>query len=402
MCHPPSKAHGKITLADIVRRHGEAFRERHPLPPEQHKALNAILNCRTAALGGHVDRCNACGGEVILYNSCRHRHCPTCQALSQARWLEARAAELLPVEYFHVVFTLPHELNPLVGYNPKLIYNLLFQAAWETIHTLGRDRKRLAGEMGMLAVLHTWSQRLMQHPHLHCIVPGGALDGKTWHACKKGFLFPVRVMSKYFRGCFVRLLRRAYEEHQLTLQGSAAQWVDPACFRTLLDQIMAKPWCVYCKRPFHGAKGAVAYLAKYVHKTAIANDRILSCENAVVSFKWRDSSNHHQSKTMALQVDEFLRRFLMHLLPSRFMRIRTFGFMANAQKGKRLPEILASLGQPDLEKKQKKRESTESLMQRITGIDITLCPYCKKGRLESVRTLPNMIRHPGRAYCDTS
>jgi len=322
--------------------------------------------------------------------------------MSKVRWLEARTAELLPVEYFHVVFTLPHELNSLVGYNAKLIYNLLFRAAWETIQTLGRDKKRLGGEMGMLAALHTWSQTLMQHPHLHCIVPGGALDGEMWRPSKKGFLFPVRVMSKYFRGCFVRLLRRAYEENQLKLQGSVASLADPACFRTLLDQMMEKQWCVYCKEPFHGAKGAVEYLAKYVYRTAISNNRILSCEDGTVSFKWRDSSDHNKSKRMELNVDEFLRRFLMHVLPPRFTRIRTFGFLANSQKGKRLPEIRANLGQPPLEENPKEKESTEALMHRITGVDITLCPFCKKGRLETVRTLPNLIKQLRRDYCDTS
>lgn len=401
MCKNDGRANGSVELADIFNLYANAYTKEHPLSKEQYKAVNAIRHCRTAALGGNVQRCACCGAELNTYNSCRNRHCPKCQALAKTRWLEARQAELLPVEYFHVVFTIPHELNFLAGYNQAVIYNILFKAAWRTIQTLGKDKHRLGGAMGMLAALHTWGQVLLQHIHLHCIVPGGALTDQEWLSAKPGFLFPVRVMSKMFGKIFVGLLRQAYENNELKLQGSVADLAHPEAFASLLNQLMKKSWCVYSKEPFNGAKGAVDYLAKYVYKTAISNSRIVSCDHGKVTFHWRDYSDNNKMKLMALDAHEFIRRFLTHILPDGFMRIRAFGFLANSCKTNKIPQILDFLNQkPAISIEEK--ESTHALMLRLTGLDITLCPKCKTGKLQTIQTIPNFKQLQYSKHYDTS
>jgi len=287
------------------------------------------------------------------------------------------------------------------SYNQTIIYNILFKAAWVTISTLGKDKKRLGGLAGMLAALHTWGQALLQHIHLHCIVPGGALTDETWISTKPGFLFPVRVMSKIFRGTFVKLLRQAYENNELKLQGAVASLDHPEAFTSLLNQLMQKEWCVYSKRPFNGANGAVDYLAKYVYKTAISNNRILSCDKGKVSFNWRDYSDHNKIKTMNLDAHEFIRRFLLHVVPDRFMRIRSFGFLANSCKTKKIQQILGLLNQKPVVTI-KAKEPTETLMLRLTGIDINLCPKCKVGKLQTIKTIPNFKQLQYGKYYDTS
>ncbi|RPJ57685.1 MAG: IS91 family transposase [Dehalococcoidia bacterium] len=406
MCKSDSRAKSSAELSDIFNLYGNSYIERNKLSLVQHKAVNAIRNCRTAALGGNVQHCPCCGADIISYNSCRNRHCPKCQALAKAKWLEARQAELLPVEYFHVVFTIPHELNFIAGYNQTLIYNILFKAAWTTIKTLGMDEKRLGGLVSMLAALHTWGQNLLQHLHLHCIIPGGALTDEKWISCKQGFLFPVKVMSKIFRGIFISLLRQAYQNNELKIQGVIADFADPKIFANLLDQLMKKDWCVYSKKPFNGAKGAVDYLAKYVYKTAISNNRILSCDDGKVSFRWRDYSDHNKIKTMTVTADEFIRRFLTHILPDGFMRIRSFGFLANSCKAKNIQQILGFLNQDIQQDIQnipvREKESANELMLRLTGIDISLCPKCKTGQLQTIKTIPSFIQLKQNKYCDTS
>lgn len=400
MCKQDRRAKGAAELADIFNLYANSYIKQHQLSKEQYKAVNAIRNCRTAVLGGNVQRCACCGVELISYNSCRNRHCPKCQALAKARWLAARQAELLPLEYFHVVFTIPHELNFLAGYNQAIIYNILVKAAWITICTLGKDKKRLGGLMGMLVALHTWGQVLLQHIHLHCIVPGGALTDETWISTKPGFLFPVRVMSKIFRGAFVKLLRQAYDNNTLKLQGTVADLNQPEIFNDLLNQLMGKDWCVYAKEPFNGAKGAVDYLAKYVYKTAISNNRILSCDNGKVTFSWRDYSDNNKVKIMTLDAHEFIRRFLNHVLPDGFMRIRSFGFLANSCKKKKIKRILSLLNQEPAPAT--KKESADELMLRITGIDINLCPKCKTGKLQTIKSLPNFKQLQYGKYQDSS
>lgn len=451
MCIQSDRATKKVELADIFMRSGATYIEQHGVSAIQHKAITAISNCRTSTLGGHVLRCNHCGVLEIAYNSCRYRHCPKCQAPKKVRWLEERKAELLPVPYFHVVFTLPHELNPIASYNPKTIYNLLFKAAWATIDTLGHDKKRLNGQMGMTAFLHTWNQQINQHIHLHCMVPAGAIqndDGTMqWHASKKDYLFPVTVMAKLFGKIFLTELIKAFKNDELLFKGCIAHLAEESQFMKLKALLKPRPktWNVYAKEPFNGAEGGVEYLARYFTKTAIGNERLLSFNEHQVTFKWRDSRNNNQTKIMALETHEFIRRYLSHILPHGFMRARYFGFLANSIKAKNIAlirtllsvdktqptsaeySILETIPNPDMialnttmkamcfavvESEQlqvhllnstdvkmstiavippitkKETESTAELMKRVVGIDITLCKHCKFGHLEKIQIIP--------------
>lgn len=392
-----SKVKKSVELADVFLNYGEAYIQDHGVSHVQRKAIRDISQCRSAILGGHVSRCNHCGVIEVSYNSCRNRHCPKCQTVKQLRWLEARKAELLPIEYFHVVFTIPHELNAIASYNPSIMYNLLFKAAWMTIERLGYDPKRLGGVMGMLALLHTWGQNLSQHIHLHCIIPGGALCEESgqpkWRSCKPGYLFPVRVMSALYRKIFLTLLNEAYKNEQLTFSGSIAKLTKRLEFAKLIAQLEEKSWNVYAKTPFNGAEGGMEYIARYVSKIAIGNERILSCENGQVSFKWRDYADNNANKVMTLNADEFMRRFLSHILPDNFMRVRSFGFLANACKAKNL-NVIRSLLACDLTEPATVTpvktliESAVALILRVTGVDVLLCKHCNIGQLEVIESIP--------------
>lgn len=344
MCDQQDKHRPSIELADIFVKHAYTYIEQRGVSTQQHKAINAISRCRTSALGGHALCCDHCGVQDISYNSCRYRHCPKCQTTKQLRWLEQRKSELLPTHYFHVVFTLPHEINHIAAYNQSVIYNLLFKAAWLTIDTFGKDENRLAGQMGMLAFLHTWGQNLSQHIHLHCMVPGGALydddEGqKQWRSSEKTFLFPSRAMAKYFGKAFLTLLERAHRNDELNLKGGIAELADSTTFGHLMVKLRKKSWNVYAKEPFNGAEGGVTYLARYFAKTAIGNERILSCNDDTVAYKWRDYADDNKTKIMTLDAHEFIRRYLSHVLPDGFMRVRSFGLLANACKAKNIAII---------------------------------------------------------------
>lgn len=388
MCAPTQReARPLVELADVFRLHGDAYCQANRLTPEQHKVLNAIKNCRTSALGGHIEQCSHCGAKQCSYNSCRNRHCPKCESFKAAQWLEARQTELLPVRYFHVVFTLPHELNNLVLYNKRQLYKLLFESAWETLKKLGKDLKRLRGEMGMLALLHTWGQTLTQHNHVHCIVPGGALQlNRKWTSSKK-YLFPVKVMSKLFRGIFISKLRALYQQEQLKLPDQLTKELTKNHFTKLAYQLMKKDWIVYAKPPFAGPEKLLNYLGRYTHKIAISNYRILSCDKKSIAFRWRDYADGNKVKIMRLEPQEFIRRFLSHVVPDGLMRIRSFGFLANACKAKKLPLIQKQLRHKP--KKSAEKKDVATLMLELTGKDITLCPYCKQGKLIRLSTLPS-------------
>lgn len=376
-----------IELAEVFRLHGDHYVKTHVLTPEQHKVIHAIKNCRTSVLGGHVDQCDQCLEIKYSYNSCRNRHCPKCESFKAATWLEEKKKELLPVDYFHVVFTLPHELNHLVLYNKSALYDLLFQSAWETLRTLGRDPKRLGGEMGMLSILHTWGQNLSQHNHVHCIIPGGALgiNGK-WKSSKK-YLFPVKVLSKLFRGIYVSKLRFIYEQNKLKLPDTLLETTYDMDY--LLDDLMKKEWVVYAKEPFAGPETLLNYLGRYTHKIAISNHRILSCDENSVSFKWRDYADENKEKVMRLEPEEFIRRFLLHVLPKGFMRIRAFGFLANACKEKKITCIQKQLAyQP----KKVIKQSVSDRMLTLTGKDITRCPSCHSGTLQCIGHIPSQLK----------
>src|ERR1700676_3087314 len=319
-------------VADIIRTSGDGFIDRNQahLAWPQVKVLRAIRNCRTPALGGHLDRCSGCGHEAISYNSCRNRHCPKCQTNAREQWLAKRSEDLLPVPYFHIVFTIPHALSALVLQNRKIVYDLLFHASAQTLIEIGADPKYLGAEIGFLSVLHTWGQNLQHHPHVHCVIPAGGLspDESRWIRSPTSFFVPVRVLSKVFRGKFVDRLKRLYRAHKLSFHGSLRSLVDSKQFRRFLRQLFRKDWVVYAKKPFRGPAYILQYLARYTHRVAISNHRLISFEEGKVTFRYKDYAHGNKKRKMTLTSDEFLRRFLLHVLPRGFVRIRHYGFLA--------------------------------------------------------------------------
>jgi len=378
----------RVELADIVRAYGAVYQRAHPLCRAQRRALQAIAACRTAALGGHRAVCSACGAERITYNSCGNRHCPKCQRLATERWLAARRREVLPIPYFHVVFTLPHALNPLAQSHPRLIYRLLFQAAASTLTRFGRDPRHLGGDVGVTAVLHTWGQTLTQHVHVHCVVTGGALapDGARWIPARPGFLFPVRALAKVFRGRYLAQLQRAFDRGELHCTGGLAALAEPAAFAAWLAELRQSAWVVYCKPPFAGPEHVLAYLGRYTHRVALSNDRLVGGADGRVRFRWRDYADGDRVKVMALEVDEFLRRFLLHVVPDRFVRIRHVGLLANRRRTAALAQCRALLAQPPPPRAAP--ESARDLLLRVTGLDIARCPICQQGVLRQRDVLP--------------
>jgi len=352
--------------------------------------MRAIEVCRTAVLGGHKDQCDYCGHLEISYNSCRNRHCPKCQTLRKEKWIEARTEDLLPIEYFHVVFTLPSELNPLVSMNRKVLYDLLFRSVSETLTKLSNDPKQLGAEIGSICILHTWGQNLMDHPHIHCIVTGGGLasDKNRWVSCRKRFFIPVRVLSALFKGKFLDLLKKCFKSGALAFSDQIGHLKPPEDFEQFRRQLYRKKWVVYCKPPVDGVQGVLQYLGRYTHRVAISNNRILKIRNGLVSFLWRDYADHNRQKTMTLKAEEFIRRFLLHVLPSRFVRIRHFGLLANRKRKETIALCRKILGEVKIPTKQHRRKETwQEQLFRICGIDVTLCPVCQKGRMSRVALL---------------
>jgi predicted Zn-ribbon and HTH transcriptional regulator len=357
-------------VQDIFLGYGEAYRQKQKLPLHVLKAMSAIERCRSASLGGHMDVCDDCGYTRISYNSCRNRHCPKCQMLSKERWIDGQKNNLLNTGYFHVVFTIPDSLNTLAFQNQKEVYTILFQAVAETLKDLSSDKKYLGATLGFTSVLHTWGQNLMHHPHIHCIVPGGGLTltGK-WVNSRKKFFLPVKVLSRKFRGKFLYYLKQA----DLEYHGQQKYLLDPYCFNAFLSQLYQKEWIVYCKPPFKNASSVVEYLGRYTHRVAISNSRIVKSENGMVSFKWRDYKDNNQWKIMTVSADEFIRRFLIHILPNRFMKIRHYGFLGNRNKSTKLivcKKLTNTPVSPFI------RASTNQLIQKIIGRDISRCPQC--------------------------
>jgi hypothetical protein len=329
-----------LEVADIFRRHGDAYRRAYAghLGRVERRVMSAIELCRTAALGGHTEQCADCGLIRIAYNSCRNRHCPKCQGQARAEWLAARQAELMPVPYFHVVFTMPAPVAEIAFQNKATVYNILFRAAAETLRTIAADPKHLGAEIGFVAVLHTWGQTLHHHPHLHCVVPGGgpSLDGTCWVGCRPGFFLPVRVLSRLFRRLFLNELRGAFEAGELGFFGALAGLAEPATFSRWLGELRRVDWVVYAKPPFAGPEHVLAYLGRYTHRVAISNSRLVSLAGGQVRFRWKDYRHHSKSKVMTLEAHEFIRRFLLHALPDGFHRIRHYGFLANGHRAAKL------------------------------------------------------------------
>jgi predicted Zn-ribbon and HTH transcriptional regulator len=330
-----------LEVADIIRAAGNSFIERNQshLAWPHLKVLRAIRDCRTAALGGHLDQCSRCGYQAISYNSCRNRHCPKCQTSAREEWLARRSEDLLPVPYFHVVFTLPHELSPLALQNKKALYGLLFRASAETLLEVASNPSHLGADIGFLSVLHTWGQNLQHHPHVHCVIPAGGIspDRSLWITPPSRFFLPVRVLSKVFRGKFANGLKRLFRAGKLTFHGSLRNLIDPQLFRHFVRGLFRNDWVVYAKRPFGGPGHVLHYLARYTHRVAISNHRLVAFEDGMVTFRWKDYSRGDKKCKMTVSSDEFLRRFLLHLLPSGFVRIRHFGLLANRSRKKLIP-----------------------------------------------------------------
>lgn len=395
-CHaPPAPApRPALEVADIVRATGAAFRASHRLSLQQQRVLGAIASCRTAVLGGHRTECDQCGAVTISYCSCGNRHCPKCQTLAKQRWLERQCADLLDIDYWHLVFTLPHALNALAQSNPQVIYQRLFQAASQTLLEFGRNPRWLGGQLGITLVLHTWGQRLDQHIHVHCVVTGGALseDGQRWIPARPGFLFPVRALSAVFRGKYLDALAQTHQGGELHFAGSTAPLANPAAFRDFLATLKTRDWVVYAKPPFAGAEQVLAYLGRYTHRVAIANHRLVSFENGEVRFHWRDYAHANKTKVMALSAEEFLRRFLLHTLPAGFVKIRHYGLLGNRCRHAKVAHCRGLLGQPDPEPSEP--ESVAAMMLRLTGIDIQRCPACEQGRLRVIAVLAPTLTDP--------
>jgi len=357
-------------IADVIRRADARITSRHreSLTWPQVKVLNAILRCRTAALGGHRDECTRCGYQTISYNSCRNRHCPKCQTNAREKWLIARQRELLPVDYYHLVFSVPHALVPLIWQNKRILFRLLFEASAETLLEVAADPKHLGAEIGFLSILHTWGQTLQRHPHIHCVVPGGGLspDRERWIRSPPRFFLPVRVLSRVFRGKFVAGLKRAFAQKKLAFHGACLQLADKAAFAKFLRTLFREDWVVYAKRPFGGPEHVLHYLARYTHRVAISNHRLVDLTDTHVTFRWKDYAHHNKRRTMTVTHEAFLRRFLEHVLPRGFPRIRYFGFLANRWRGVFLPLCRTLLAaQPPVE------------VANPTEPAVRLCPCCQ-------------------------
>ena len=388
----------RLEVADVFRRYGAAYREAHPLTGGQQRLMRAIERCRTAALGGHLERCDTCGHERPAYNSCADRHCLKCQALARAHWLEARRAELLDTAYFHVVFTVPDAIAAIALQNKARVYAILFRATAETLRTIGADPQHLGAELGFLAVLHTWGQTLLHHPHVHCVVPGGGLapNGARWIPCRPGFFLPVRVLSRLFRGLFLAQLQAAFARGQLHFAGPLEVLQDPVAFAEYLAPLRQVEWVVYAKPPFGGPAQALEYLGRYTHRVAISNNRLLAIEGGQVRFRWKDYRDHDRQKTMTLDADEFIRRFLLHVLPGGFHRIRHYGFLGNRFRVVKLARCRQLLGMPPplgVPSATRHRDYRD-VYAALTGVSLRVCPVCQHGQMVRVARLPRATRAP--------
>jgi Putative transposase/Transposase zinc-binding domain len=390
-------------VAEVFRRYGDGYRQQHggSLSTAQRRVMAAIVRCRTAALGGHVEQCDACGHQRIAYNSRRNRHCPKCQSLARARWLEERRSELLPTPYFHVVFTLPEDIAAIAYHNKAVVYDILFRTAAETLRTITADPKHLSAEIGFFAVLHTWGQALLHHPHLHCVVAGGGLsaDRTRWIACRPNFFLPVRVLARLFRRLFLEAVEKAFDAGKLMFSGTLQALRDRGTFLRQLAPARKAEWVVYAKPPFAGPEQVLAYVARYTHRIAISNNRLIAIEGGTVRLRWRDYRNGNQHRIMALAADEFIRRFLLHVLPKGFQRIRYYGFLGNRYRSERLARCRQLLAVPQplaCEQSADYRDHYE----KITGSSLIECPACHRGRMVVIDVISPTELPP--TTCDTS
>jgi len=386
----PLNSKEKLEIADIFHLYADHYRQSKSLSYEQIKVMHHIEVCRTAELGGHVEQCDQCGFEQIAYNSCRDRHCPKCQCCVKEQWLNDRKAELLPCGYFHLVFTLPHDLNPIILCNKKITLQILFDAVSETLQAFAKDPQwRLEGQLGFISVLHTWSQTLMDHFHLHCLIPAGALSFKKdrWTSAKESFLFRIESLAKAFKNCYLQKLQTAYHNKKLIFPGNTTHFASKKGFQKLLSSLFKAKWIAYAKRPFAGPEQVLDYLGRYTHRVAISNNRIISIDKGKVTFTYRDRLRNNEIKKITLHAHEFVRRFLLHVLPRGFMKIRYFGFLSHKNK-KQAIALIRKLIDPDAKLPEKIVETIIEMMLRLTGKDITCCPKCKRGKMVRIKKLP--------------
>ena len=384
-----------LEVADVFRRYGELYRHNHgaSMSSEQRRVMAAIEVCRTAVLGGHLERCDQCDYERNCFNSCRDRHCPKCQSLARAQWIEHRLAELLDCPYFHVVFTVPDEIAAIAYQNKEVVYDILFHTTAETLKTIAADPKHLGAEIGFFAVLHSWGQNLMFHPHLHCVVPGGGLsaDGRRWVGCRARFFLSVRVLSRLFRRLFLDSVEKAFKCGKPRFFAALEFLRDPHAFAEQIAHAKETEWVVYTKRPFAGPQQVLDYVGRYTHRVAISNNRLIDIDNGRVKFHWKDYRDHSQIKVMDLEADEFIRRFLLHVLPEGFQRIRYYGFLANRDRRRKLALCRQLLGMQTSSPTTSIRDYRERYHE-LTGRSLTLCPRCQKGQMVIVQSLPPAIR----------
>lgn len=386
-----------IEVQNIFQQYGAAYRQMHKLPLNQLKTMSAIEVCRTSVIGGHVDECDKCGHIRVSYNSCRNRHCPKCQNLAKEEWLENRKDDLLAVGYFHIVFTLPSELSAIALRNQKVIYNVLFKAVSETLLELSKEPKYLGAQIGITALLHTWGQNLMFHPHIHCIVPSGglSLDGSRWINSRNKFFIPVKILSKKFKGKFIAYMQKAYYCKELKFMGEIAELSKVDLFSCLMERLKEKDWVVYCKPPFKSAEYVLQYLGRYTHRVAISNNRIVSLDNGLVTYRWRDYKDENKEKLMTVTAEEFMRRFLLHILPDKFVKIRHYGILGNRNKKSKLKSCKRLTGTSiKLKFQSNKKLSIEELILKLTGKDIRKCPCCNNGMMKRKSELKPTICSP--------
>ena len=397
----------KPELADIFRRYGEAYRQKFgaSLSTAQRRVMTAIEVCRTAALGGHVEVCDRCGHQRIWYNSCSDRHCPKCQSLARAQWIQDRQSEVLDTEYFHIVFTVPEEIADIGLQNKRTVYGILFRATAETLQTIAADPQHLGAEIGFFAVLHTWGQNLLHHPHLHCVVAGGglSLDSTRWVSCRPGFFLPVRVLSRRFRRLFLKYLEKAFDSDRLQFFGSLEPLRNAQQFRSYIAPLKETEWVVFAKPPFAGPQQVLDYVGRYTHRVAISNNRLLDIEDDQVSFQWKDYRDPDRQKTMTLSAEEFIRRFLIHVLPDGFQRIRYYGFLSNRHREEKLVLCRQLLGMPVVDPQtapgdQPSDYDFDELYEKLTGSSLRQCPICHEGRMVVVEILAPVVPE----FIDTS
>jgi len=384
----------KLEVGDIFRRYGEAYRDQHgaSMSTAQRRVMTAIELCRTAALGGHLEQCNECGHERNCYNSCADRHCPKCQSLARAQWIQDRQSELLEAPYFHVVYTVPAEIAAIAFQNKEVVYGILFQTTAETMRTIAADPQHLGAEIGFFAVLHTWGQTLQHHPHLHCVVPGGGIspDGQRWVSCRPRYFLPVPVLSCLFRRLFLESLQKAFDAGKLQFFGALEPLRDRRAFGRQWARAKTSKWVVYAKRPFAGPQQVLDYVGRYTHRVAISNHRLLEIENDQVRFEWKDYRTGGQVKTMTLSAEEFIRRFLLHVLPNGFQRIRYYGFLGNRYRQQKLDQCrrLLSMPMPDQPPPAPVEQDYRDRYEDLTGASLRQCPQCQRGRMMVVALLP--------------